>query len=77
MEILHSAVMAIMRAADVGMDSPDMIMKIKLWVKCQSVCAIEGLYEGRGALANLVNSAAPAVNYLNAVVLIVPLIHDY
>ena len=60
---LHPAVAAIIRAAEVGQsNSPDMIMKIKLLVKCQSVCAIEGLYEGRGASAKLVNAAAPVVS---------------
>ena len=60
---LHPAVAAIIRAAEVGQsNSPDVIMKIKLLVKCQSVCAIEGLYKGRGTSAKLVNAAAPVVS---------------
>jgi hypothetical protein len=76
---LHPAVTAIMRAADVGQsNSSAVITKIKLLVKCQSVCTpIEGLYNGRGVLANLVNAAAPTVSSSNAVVLVLPLIHDY
>ena len=60
---LHPAVSAIMKAADMGQaNNPDVIMRIKLLAKCQSVCAIEGLFEGRGASANLVTAAAPAVS---------------
>ncbi len=60
---LHPAFAAIIRAAEVGQsNSPDVIMKIKLLVKCQSVCAIEGLYKGRGTSAKLVNAAAPVVS---------------
>jgi hypothetical protein len=65
---LHPAVSAIMKAADVGQaNNPDVIMRIKLLTKCQSVCAIEGLFEGRDADANLVTAAAPAVISSNAV----------
>ncbi len=67
-----------MTAADVGQsNSPDMIMKIKLLVKCQTVWAIEGVYNSRGALENLVNAAAPMVSSLNDVIFVVPLTHDY
>ncbi len=72
---LHHAVMAIMRAADVGQSNfPDVIMKIKLLVKCQSVCAIEGLYDGRGATAKLEKAPIPAVrrSSSNPVVLVSP-----
>ena len=65
---LHPAVSAIMKAADVGQaNNPDVIMRIKLLAKCQSVCAIEGLFEGRDADANLVTAAAPTVSSSNAV----------
>ncbi len=60
---LHSAVMAIMIAADERKtNSPHMIMKIPLLIKCKSVFAIEGLHDGRDVLANLVNAAIPAVS---------------
>ncbi len=59
---LHPAVMPIVRAADMGQSNlPDVIMKIKLLVKCQSVCAIEGLYDGRGGTARLEKAPIPAV----------------
>ncbi len=65
---MHPAVLAIMKAADVGQaNNPDVIMRIKLLAKCQSVCAIEGLFEGRDADANLVTAAALAVSSSNAV----------
>jgi hypothetical protein len=68
MGMLHPAVSAIMKAADVGQaNNPDVIMRIKLLATCQSVCAIEGLIEGRDADANLVTAAAPAINSSNAV----------
>jgi hypothetical protein len=60
---LHPADAAIIRAAEAGQsNSPDVIMKIKLLIKCLSVCAIEGLCEGRGVSAKLVNAAAPMVS---------------
>ncbi len=60
---LNPAVAAIIRVTEVGQsNSPDVIMKIKLLVKCQYVCAIEGLYKGRGTSAKLVNAAAPVVS---------------
>jgi hypothetical protein len=66
--MLHPAVSAIMKAADVEQaNNPDVIMRIKLLEKCQSVCAIEGLFEGRDADANLVMAAAPTVSSSNAV----------
>jgi hypothetical protein len=77
--MLHPAVMAIMSAADMGQSNlPDVIMKIKLSAKCQSVCVIEGLYDGRGATAKLEKAPIPAVrrSSSNAVVLGIPLIHD-
>ncbi len=38
---LHPVVSAIMKAADMGQaNNPDVIMRIKLLAKCQSVCAI-------------------------------------
>jgi hypothetical protein len=67
MGTLHPAVSAIMKAADVGQaNNPDVLMRIKLLAKCQSVCAIEGLFEGRGVSANLVLAAAPVVSSSNA-----------
>jgi hypothetical protein len=52
-----------MKAADMGQaNNPDVIMRIKLLAKCQSVSTIEGLFEGRDAGANLVTAAAPAVS---------------
>jgi hypothetical protein len=70
---LHPAVSAIMKAADVGRaNNLDVIMRIKLLIiKCQSVCAIEGLFEGRGALANLVMAAEPTVSSSKLIVVFV------